>query len=131
MLLPTFQYPYQLREHQEKIHTSEEEKSLLLSNKIDPELLTVSCTFCDKKFVTTSSQRYHRQYAHKEEMKRDDKSEIPCEYCGRVFIWKNRGNLKTHMKKLHNIEDYDVTEHTSKSDTTTVTNFMDFLNSLQ
>ena len=64
-------------------------------------------------------------------MKRDDNSELPCEFCGRVFLWKNRGNLKVHIKNLHGIEDYDVTEVVSqKKDSNTVDNFMSFLNSL-
>ena len=101
--------------------------------EIKPSNLKLSCPHCDKKFFSKNAQKYHRKYAHKNEAKRDDKSELPCEFCGRVFLWKNRGNLKVHMKNIHGVQDYDVEleEHSAESsNTSTVTNFMNFLNAL-
>ena len=121
-----------LKDHKERVHTTDEEKALFGVEEIKHSLLKVECSFCDKKLINQNCLKFHRQYSHKEEMKRDDNSEISCEYCGRVFKWKNRGNLKIHMKNIHKVDDYDVAESTlnQPSSTNTVTNFMSFFNSL-
>ena len=64
-------------------------------------------------------------------MKKDKESEISCEFCNKMFKWKNRGSLKMHIKNIHNLNDYDVTEHIIETpETNAANNFMDLLNSL-
>ena len=94
-------------------------------------LLKFPCHFCDKKFVSKTSMRCHRKFSHKGFLKKDKESEISCEFCNKTFKWKNRGYLKTHIKNVHNLDDYDVTGHTMETPETNVANnFMDLLNSL-
>ena len=103
---------------------------MLHAEEIKPAKLKLTCPHCDKKFFSKNAQKYHRKYAHKDQAKRDDKSEIPCEFCGRVFLWKNRGSLKVHMKNIHSVQDYDVQEHSAEGNISTATNFMNFFNAL-
>ena len=120
-----------LKEHQERVHVSEIEKSLIDTEEIKPSLLKENCLFCDKKFVSQTSMKYHRRFTHKGAMKKDNESEISCEFCNKIYKWKNRGNLKTHMKNIHDLDDYDVTEHIIETpETNSANNFMDLLNSL-
>ena len=128
-------YPRQsnLKEHRERVHPSVEEWAMFNVGEIKASFLKHGCQFCSKKFFNLSSLKHHRLIAHKKEMRRDENSEISCEFCGRAFKWKNKANLKTHMKKIHDIKDYDVTEHGFKKpeESNTVNNFMNFLSSLQ
>ena len=102
--------------------------------EVDPDQLKHSCKHCDKKFLTEKILQYHTQYRHREEKK----EEVSCEYCGRAFSWKNRRNLKTHVRDVHKVQDFTADELSSSSGSrddkttdTTVTNFMSFLFSLE
>jgi len=120
-----------LKEHQERVHVSEIEKSLIGNEEIKHSLLKVKCQFCENKFVNKSSMKYHRKFSHKGAMKKDKESEISCEFCNKMFKWKNRKSLKMHIKNIHNLDDYDVTEHIIETpETNAANNFMDLLNSL-
>ena len=120
-----------LKNHQDKIHTEPEEAFYTsTSQEIKHSLLKIDCSLCDKKFISKNALKYHRQHSHKAERK-DDNSEICCEFCNQVFKWKNRRNLRTHMKSVHRVDDYDIAEHLIESpQLNTVQNFMDILNSL-
>ena len=128
-----FRRPAQLKEHRERIHTTEEEKSTFYIEEIKASLLSHQCKFCDKKFFSKNALSYHRQLRHKEETRRDNDYEISCEFCSKVFKWKNRGNFKKHIKTIHNIDDYDIDDLGSSTDNSaskTADNFLNFLNIL-
>ena len=66
-------------------------------------------------------------------MKKDANHEISCEYCGKLFKWKNRGNLKSHMKSIHSVTNYDVMEGAMDMESNkdnNVNDFISFLNML-
>ena len=127
-----FQRPGILSQHREKLHTSPAEIAAIAMAEVKHSSLKYSCTFCDKRFITKAAMRYHRQYAHKKELRKDDNCEICCEFCNKVFLWKNRKNMKAHMKSVHDVDDYDVTDFSSQTrDSNTVENFMNLLNSLK
>ena len=100
---------------------------------IDPDQLQYSCTQCDKKFLTEKILQYHTQYRHREEKK----EEVSCEYCGRAFSWKNRKNLKKHIRDVHKVQDFTIDDLSNSSTSReykkmdTVSNFMSFLSSLE
>merc|ERR1711860_13191 len=105
-----------------------------LLDEIKASKLKYSCPFCDKKMFSKNAQKYHRKYAHKNENKKDDNDKLPCEFCGKIFTWKNRGNLKAHIKQVHNFKDYDISDMVDPSvtstDTNSAANFINFLSSL-
>merc|ERR1712150_240444 len=101
-----FKRPSQLKEHRERIHTTEEEISTFYIEEIKVSLLTHQCRFCDKKFFSKNALGYHRQVRHREQTRRDDNYEISCEFCSKVFKWKYRSNFMKHVKAIHNIDDY-------------------------
>ena len=67
-------------------------------------------------------------------MKKDDNDKLPCEFCGKIFTWKNRRGLRVHIKNVHKVNDYDMADVEENSvnttDTNTAANFMNFLSSL-
>ena len=124
-----FRYPSLLRDHQ-KIHSSAVERSTFCLEEINPLSLTLSCAHCDLMFIHVNALRYHNQHTHKDEPKPE---EIACEYCNKVFKWKNKGNLKKHIQTIHNVLGYnlDAYYYGKKPDAgESVTNFMNLLNSL-
>jgi len=119
-----------LKVHRQKIHTSQEEISMFKVGVIEDSKLKQKCKFCQKMFFNVNSLKHHQISSHRTELERN---EISCEFCGRIFKWKNRGNLKIHMNKIHSVSDYDVNEHSLKKpeESNTVNNFLNFLTSLQ
>ena len=126
-----FHRPSDLKNHQSKVHTSPKEIATFTQDEIKHSMLKMKCTMCEKKFFSKNALKYHRKQAHKVELKRDLESDINCEFCNRLFKWKNRSSLKAHIKTIHKVKDYDITEHTVESpQTNAAENFMDILNSL-
>ena len=122
-----------LRQHRMKVHTTEEEIKTFNEPDVDPDQLQHNCKDCDKKFLTEKILHYHTQYRHREEKK----EEVSCEYCGRAFSWKNRKNLKIHIRNVHKVQDFTTDElsnsstNTDSKETDTVANFMSVLFSLK
>ena len=90
-------------------------------------LEAASKRFCQKKLITKSALKYHRQYVHRAKMKKDANEEISCEFCGKHFKWKNRGNLKSHMKSIHDQDNYDVYEGTMEMESNKDNHVNDFM----
>ena len=123
--------PKLLQDHRDKIHTSAAEKSTFVHGEVKHSLLKYKCALCEKRFISKSSMRYHRQHAHKQDLKRDADSDISCEFCPRVFKWRNRQSLRLHIKTVHKVQDYDVTEHSIQTpETNAVENFNILMNLL-
>ena len=108
-----------------RVHTSEEEINTFDGPELEPDQLKFPCGFCDKKFLTENILSFHTLYRHKEEKRRN----VSCEFCGRVFAWKNRKNLKKHVLSVHKVEGYTLEEIYSQSEKDTVNNFMAFFES--
>ena len=116
-----------LEDHRTRIHTSAEEIATFHLEEVKFSSLKFDCSFCQKKLITRSALKYHRQYVHRAKMKKDANYEISCEYCGKHFKWKNRGNLKTHMKSVHDVKNYDVMEGTMEMENNKDSNVNDFM----
>ena len=112
-----------LLSHIRKFHTSDEEKRFMIHST--HEDLKYNCNNCELKFLNFALLRAHEVEEHA------FKTTISCEFCAREFSWKNRHNLKLHMKSIHGLDDYNVMDQAltqDKDDTVTV--FMNMLNSL-
>ena len=57
------------------------------------------CDQCGKSFVRTGQLNYHIKKVHSDQ----PKEEFPCQYCGRIFNWKE--SLKNHIEAIHIKED--------------------------
>ena len=123
-----FNSNHNLEAHKKNIHTSKEEVQAL-SFKLDKSSLAHKCKFCLKKFLNENVLRYHFQYSHKEERRKD----MSCKFCHKVFKWtQNRKTaIKNHMKNVHDLVEYQVDEfqHETQNQNSTVENFRNFLNS--
>ena len=117
-----------LKEHRKRQHPSEAEKATFDLYELKKSDLKFTCTLCDKKFTNISNLKYHRQFRHKEEGKEEN---ISCEFCNKVFKWKNRHNLGKHIQSIHSIFDYNLEEYSySKKPECSSTNFLNVLSSL-
>ena len=83
-----------------KVHKSDEEK--LFFEHGTTEDLKFKCKSCDLKFYTKSLLNDHEIKDHA------FRTTISCEFCAREFSWKNRHNLKNHMRSIHGLDDYNV-----------------------
>ena len=104
-----FKCNIKLKEHRERTHTTDEEKSTFDLEELKPAMLNFVCSLCKKRFLNINSVKYHRQYAHSEKNKNDEK--IACEFCNQEFRWKNRANIKKHMMSIHNNFYYDLDKY--------------------
>ena len=95
-----------LKHHRRRVHTSYEEMKTFEEREIEPDRLNFSCQVCDKKFLTENILNFHTLYRHREGKKQD----VSCDFCGRVFKWKNRKNLKNHLRDVHKVDDYPQDE---------------------
>ena len=112
-----------LLSHIRKFHTSDEEKRFMIHST--HEDLKYNCNNCELKFLNFALLRAHEVEEHA------FKTTISCEFCAREFSWKNRHNLKAHMKSIHGLDDYNVMDQALTQDKEdTVTGFMNMLNSL-
>merc|ERR1712183_156461 len=96
-----YKYSSSLIQHRRKVHKSEEEIKTFDDIELSEELLKFHCKLCDKKFLTENILSHHTLYRHREEKK----EEVSCDYCKRVFKWKNRRNLKKHIRDVHKVDD--------------------------
>ena len=101
-----------LEDHRRRVHTTTEEIATFNCEEVKYSSLKFDCSICKKKLISKSALKYHRQYVHRAKMMKDANQKISCEFCGKTFKWKNRGNLKSHIKSIHKINDYDVMEGT-------------------
>ena len=125
-----------LEDHRTRIHTTAEEIATFHLEEVKFSSLKFDCSFCKKKLITRSALKYHRQHVHRSKMKKDANHEISCEFCGKNFKWKNRGNLKSHMKSIHSVNNYDIydvmegTMEMESNKDNNVNDFISFLNML-
>ena len=106
-----------LKVHLEAVHTIEE---LKLFNKPMKEVdQPFSCEKCTGKFLNKNILRYHLQFGHKEDKRRD----LQCEICEENFVWSGARVqlMRDHMRDKHQV--------TSKSNETVV-NFMKIFSGL-
>ena len=106
-----------LKNHFDTVHTIEELKFLNLTSKeLDQPF---SCEKCTGKFLNKNILRYHLQYSHKEDKRRD----LQCEICEENFVWSGARVqlMREHMRDKHQV--------TSKSNETVV-NFMKIFSGL-
>ena len=106
-------------EHIQNIHTIEELQSL--EKKSEETEKRFSCEKCGHSFMTENIQKYHLQYSHREDKRRD----LQCEMCEESFVWsRDRARvMREHMRLSHQV--------TSASNNDTVVNFMKIFNELK
>ena len=84
-----------LKQHKKNIHRSKEERAAF-GVKLETSNLPFECNFCPKRFLTDNILQYHYHYNHKEEQKQD----LSCNYCNKVFKWckERKRNMEKHKK---------------------------------
>jgi len=104
-------------------HKSSEEQHWIKHGKTED--LKFACTFCDLKFFTQILFNDHLIKAHQNSIP------ISCEFCGKSGTWKERWSLYTHIKRVHKVKDYNLSDLASRiTSKNTVNDFQDFVKTL-
>ena len=98
-----------LNQHRLRLHKTEQEMRTFIRTKLAEDQLHFPCVHCGKNFLLEHILDHHVRYSHSSKKR----GFVSCQYCDRQFKWKNRKNLKTHIKNIHQeeIEENDAVKN--------------------